>query len=157
MSNQLGHFVKLIVWSTSKTWTSTMLKYQKISKTIYGVLNFPKKPNEKSLSWVFPKENMLRIMIFCLFCGKIEDFIICFRDSLTFSKSKYLLRFEKKLCMYLIVSWIWNTFLPKTEEWKTWNMRNPTFYFASKWVKNVPTASKNSYLILKTWFVVQER
>ena len=55
-------------------------KDQTISKATYGVLNSPKTTNEKSLSWVLPKEKMLKIVIFCsLFT------INCFWDLLTFN------------------------------------------------------------------------
>ena len=39
---------------------------------------FFQKTYEKSLSWVFSKEKMLRIVIFRLFFGRIEDTLNCF-------------------------------------------------------------------------------
>ena len=46
------------------------------------------KNEQKSLFWVFPKEKMLRIVIFCSFWGRMEDTINCFWDFLTFNHAQ---------------------------------------------------------------------
>ena len=54
-------------------------KGQTVSKAIFGVVSILPKNH-------YPEPHLFIIVIFCLFFGRIEDTIICFRDGLTFRR-----------------------------------------------------------------------